>query len=146
MVTLHSSPLPSSSGAFQPPGTFCERRVKPRLRNGNVRGSLGGAPPDAISREGALLTEFFEGLVGAGLVKGPPRTEMSFDEFNLDLDLWYEGTLIELPVTHPPTPDELLSGATAVARLSAFLVSRSADGAMSELQDGRCHVRFHLEH
>ena len=109
-------------------------------------GAAWGARPDVISHGGALLTEFFEGLSGAGLVKGPLQTEASFDEFNLDIDLWYEGVPIELPVTRPPTPDELLSDDTAVARLSAFLVSRSADGATSEFRDGRCHVRFHLEH
>ena len=109
-------------------------------------GATWGARQDVISRGGGLLAEFFEGLVGAGLVKGPLQTEVSFDEFNLDIAIWYEGTLIELPVAHPPTPDELLSDDTAVARLSAFLVSLSADGVTSELQDGRCHVRFHLEH
>ena len=109
-------------------------------------GAAWGARPDVISRGSTLLTEFFEGLAGAGLAKGPLQTEVSFDEFNLDIDLWYEGGLIELPVARPPTPDELLSDNTAVARLSAFLVSRSADGVTSELHDGRCHVRFHLEH
>ena len=109
-------------------------------------GAAWGARPDVISRGGALLTEFFEGLAGAGLTKGPLQTEVSFDEFNLDIAIWYEGVPIELPVTRPPTPDELLSDDTAVARLSAFLVSRSADGVTSEFQDGRCQVRFHLEH
>ncbi len=45
-----------------------------------------------------------------------------------------------------PTWPSVLADDTAVARLSAFLVSRSAGGVTSEFQDGRCQVRFHLEH
>jgi NCS2 family nucleobase:cation symporter-2 len=109
-------------------------------------GAAWGARQDVIYRGGTLLNEFFEGVANAGLAEGSVTVEVSFDEFNLDMDLWYEGTLMEFSAARPPTPDELLSDDTAVARLSAFLISRSADGVTSALHDGRCHVRFHLEH
>ena len=76
--------------------------------------------PDVVRHpETEGLPAFAVMTAGAGLVKGPLQTEASFDEFNPDIDLWYEGVPIELPVTRPPTPDELLSDDTAVARLSA---------------------------
>ena len=109
-------------------------------------GAAWGARQDVIYRGGMILNEFFESVGNAGLAEGIITVEVSFDEFNLDINLWYEGTLMEFSVTRPPTPDELLSDDTAVARLSAFLVSHFADGVTSALQGGRCHVRFQLEH
>ena len=109
-------------------------------------GAAWGARQDVVYRGGTLLNEFFEGVANAGLAQGTVTVEVSFDEFNLDMDLWYEGTLMEFSAARPPTPDEILSDDTAVARLSAFLISRSADRVTSELHAGRCHVRFHLEH
>ena len=111
----------------------------------DVCGASWGARPDVVHRATAMLNEFVETLAGAKLSHGRMHVEASFDEFNLDIDIWYVGTLIEFPATRP-TPDEVMSSDTGLARLSAFLISRSADRIKTEIRDGRCHVRLHLDH
>ena len=96
-------------------------------------------------RATAALNEFVESAAGLGLVNGKIQAEVSFDEFNLDLDIRYDGQLMEFP-SRRPTEDALLADEKAIIGLSGFLIRQYADRVRSEVVNGRCRVQFHFDH
>jgi xanthine permease XanP len=110
-----------------------------------TQGGVWGARRDVIMRATAALNEFVESAAGMGLVKGKAQTEVSFDEFNLDVDIRYDGGLMEFP-SRRPTKDALLADEKAFAGLSGFLIRQYADRVKSEVVNGRCRVQLHFDH
>jgi NCS2 family nucleobase:cation symporter-2 len=110
-----------------------------------TQGGVWGARRDVIMRATAALNEFVESAAGLGLVKGKAQAEVSFDEFNLDVDIRYDGALMEFPQERP-TQADLLSNETGVAKLAGFLIRNYVDRIKSDCMDGRCRVQFHFDH
>jgi NCS2 family nucleobase:cation symporter-2 len=110
-----------------------------------TQGGVWGARREVIQRATAALTEFIESAAGLGFVKSKAKVEVSFDEFNLDLDIRYGGTLMEFPVRRP-AEDTLLADEHAVAGLSGFLIRQYADSIKAEAIDGRCRIQLHFDH
>jgi xanthine permease XanP len=110
-----------------------------------TQGGLWGARRDVIMRATAALNEFVESAAGLGLAKGKVRTEVSFDEFNLDLEIRYDGALMEFP-SRRPTEEALLDDETAVAGLAGYLIRQYADRIKTENENGRCRVHLHFDH
>jgi xanthine permease XanP len=98
-----------------------------------------------IMRATAALNEFVESAAGLGLVNGKIQTEVSFDEFNLDLDIRYDGELMEFP-SRRPTEDALLADDKVVASLSGFLIRQYADRVKAETDNGQCRIQMHFDH
>jgi NCS2 family nucleobase:cation symporter-2 len=73
------------------------------------------------------------------------KADVSFDEFNLDIDLRYEGMLMEFPTMRPAEAD-LLRDEKATVKLSGFIITQYVDTVKSELKDGLCRVHFHFDH
>jgi NCS2 family nucleobase:cation symporter-2 len=110
-----------------------------------TQGGVWGARRDVIMRATAALNEFVESAAGLGLVNGKAQAVVSFDEFNLDLEIQYDGTLMEFPAQRP-TDVELLGDERAVAKLAGFLIRSYVDRVKSGQINGHCRVQFHLEH
>ena len=110
-----------------------------------TQGSIWGARREVIMRATAALNEFVESAAGSGLVNGKAQAEVSFDEFNLDMDIRYDGELVEFP-TRRPTEDALLAEDKAVASLSGFLIRQYADRVKGEMVNGRCRIQMHFDH
>ncbi|MGH7798303.1 MAG: uracil-xanthine permease family protein [Candidatus Binatia bacterium] len=110
-----------------------------------IQGGVWGARREVIMRATAALNEFVESAAGLGLVNGKAQAEVSFDEFNLDLEIRYDGTLMEFPIQRP-TDVDLLGDERAVAKLAGFLIRNYVDRVKSDQINGRCRVQFHLEH
>jgi xanthine permease XanP len=110
-----------------------------------TQGSLWGARRDVIMRATAALNEFLESATRLGLVKGKAQTEVSFDEFNLDVDIRYDGELMEFP-NRRPTEDALLADENAVVGLSGFLIRQYADRVKAKKINGRCRIQMHFDH
>ena len=110
-----------------------------------TQGGVWGARREVIMRATAALNEFVESAAGLGLVNGKTQAEVSFDEFNLDLDIRYDGQLMEFP-SRRPTEDALLADEKAIIGLSGFLIRQYADRVRSEVVNGRCRVQFHFDH
>jgi xanthine permease XanP len=110
-----------------------------------TQGSVWGARRDVITRATAALNEFIESAAGLGLVKGKAQAEVSFDEFNLDMDIRHDGELMEFP-NRRPTEDALLADEKAVASLSGFLIRQYADRVKAEMANGRCRIQMHFDH
>jgi xanthine permease XanP len=110
-----------------------------------TQGGIWGARHEVILRATAALNEFVESAADLGLVNGKARAEVSFDEFNLDVDIRYDGRLMEFP-TLRPTETALLDDETAVAGLAGFLIRQYADRLKTETENGRCRVHLHFDH
>jgi xanthine permease XanP len=110
-----------------------------------TQGGVWGARRDVIMRATAALNEFVESVAGLGVVNGKVQAEVSFDEFNLDLDIRYDGELMEFP-SRRPTEDALLADEKAIVGLSGFLIRQYADRVRSEVVNGRCRVQLHFDH
>ena len=110
-----------------------------------TQGALWGARRDVIMRATAALNEFVESAAALDLVKGKVQAEVSFDEFNLDMDIRYDGELMEFP-SRRPTDDALLADENAVASLSGFLMRQYADKVKGEKINGRCRIQMHFDH
>ena len=110
-----------------------------------TQGGVWGARRDVIMRATAALNEFLESAAGLGLVKGKAQAEVSFDEFNLDVDIRYDGQLMEFP-SRRPTEDALLADEKAVTGLSGFLIRQYADRVNAEATNGRCRIQMHFDH
>lgn len=110
----------------------------------NAGGSW-GARKEVVYRAMSAMSELYQSIAGLGLANGKITTVASFDEFNLILDVRYEGVELELSETRP-LMDDILEDEDALARLSGFLVRQYADRTKSEASDGRCRIQLQFEH
>jgi xanthine permease XanP len=109
------------------------------------QGSAWGARREVIDRAKAAMNEFIEAARALELSTGKIDAEVSFDEFNLDIDMRYDGEPMEFPIERP-TDADLLEDERAVAKLAGFLIRNYVDRVKSDRINGRCRVQFHLEH
>ena len=109
------------------------------------QGGLWGARWEVIDRAKCAMNEFVE---AASLLEPSISridAEVSFDEFTLDIDMRYDGELMEFPSVRPADAD-LLGDERVVAKLAGFLIRNYVDRVKSDRINGRCRVQFHLEH
>lgn len=109
------------------------------------QGGLWGARKDVIQRAILVMNEFLESITFLGISKGKLTSDVSFDEFNLDIAISYEGKLMDFPDT-PPSEAELLHDEEAFIRLSKFLIKKNADRIKSFEKGGTCQIQFHFDH
>lgn len=77
-----------------------------------------------------------ETLQAQQLIKGPLLIDASFEEFNLNVDVSYQGELLAISQQRP-TEQELLEDDMAFVRLSGFLLTKFADKISSEQKNDR---------
>ena len=109
------------------------------------QGGAWGARREIIDRAKSAMNEFIEAARALELCSGKIDAEVSFDEFNLDVDMRYDGEPMEFPIERP-TDADLLGDERAVAKLAGFLIRKYVDGIKSDRINGRCRVQLHLEH
>jgi xanthine permease XanP len=109
------------------------------------QGSAWGARREVIDRAKSAINEFIEAVSLLEPSISRIDAEMSFDEFSLDIDMRYDGELMEFPSARPADAD-LLGDERAVAKLAGFLIRNYVDRVESDRINGRCRVQFHLEH
>lgn len=110
-----------------------------------TQGGLWGAMPDVISRAASAINETLEAAAAKSVTQGPLQLAVSFDEFNLDVEMTYAGTPMAFPDTKP-SEEEILLSPEGMAKLSLFLVHWNADKADSQLKNGLCHIKLHFDH
>jgi xanthine permease XanP len=110
-----------------------------------AQGAAWGARKDVVYRAIAALTELVETVTALGLTTEAISIEARFDEYNLDLDVRYDGTLLELP-TARPSEAEMLSDDRALTQLAGFLMRHYTDRITSATTDGHCRVQLHFDH
>ncbi len=111
----------------------------------NRQGAAWGARPDVVARAIFGINQSVEIVADHGNVDGPITVTASFDEFNLDIDLSYDGDMIELS-DRRPSDAEIRDSEDGLRRLAGFMLTRNADRAQATRSDGRAAVAFHFDH
>lgn len=109
------------------------------------QGEQWAARRDVVHRMTVALTEAGELITGNHLSSGPVSISVSFDEYNLDADVSYEGTAIVLP-ERPPGEAELMEDPEAIVRLGGYLVRSHADRVEAASSGTRSFLKIHMEH
>jgi xanthine permease XanP len=110
-----------------------------------IQGGAWGARRDIVHRAASAMHEFMESVATLELTAEKVTMEVSFDEFSLDVNIRYQGVLMEFPDARP-APEELLHDENAFIKLSGFLMRHYADRIKSGSKDGTCHIQFHFDH
>jgi xanthine permease XanP len=108
-------------------------------------GAKWGARRDIIDRGKFALHQGVEAIADHCAVRAPLRIEASFDEFNLELAVSYEGAPLELPEERP-SDAEIRDTEDGLGRLAGFLLRSNADQAWSERVGKTAIMRFHFDH
>jgi NCS2 family nucleobase:cation symporter-2 len=77
--------------------------------------------------------------------KGPITVEASFDEFNLDVRLTYQGDPLTLAESRPSV-DEILDSDEGMRRLAGFLLKRNADSVRTYSSGDKSIIEFRFQH
>ena len=110
------------------------------------QGAAWGARPDIIKRAIFAVSQLIDAVDENCRKDGPMTVTASFDEFNLDVRLAYQGELLEFP-DRRPSPDEIRDRPDGARRLAGFMLRRNADRVRSEdASGGRSTVHFHFDH
>jgi len=78
-------------------------------------------------------------------VTGPITVEASFDEFNLDVRIVYQGDLLTLEESQPSI-DEVIDSDDGMRRLAGLLLKRNADGVRTIRAADKSIVEFRFQH
>lgn len=78
------------------------------------------------------------------LVNGKAQVAARFDEYNLDVDIVYDGVLPDFP-SERPTAKLLFEDDAAFTTLSCYLIRQYTDRIKSTAED-RCHIQLHFDH
>jgi NCS2 family nucleobase:cation symporter-2 len=109
------------------------------------QGEQWAARHEVIRQMSIALTEACELVIDHGLAKGPVRIAVSFDEYNLDAVVTYEGSPLPLPEKRPGE-DEILNDPSAMIRLGGFLIRGHADTISSTASGSGAVLKIHMEH
>lgn len=111
----------------------------------DVQGAQWGARRDVIERAKFNLEQSIETIVASGVATGPLTVEASFDEFNVDVRVSYEGAPLELP-DRRPTNEEIIASEEGERRLAGYMLRRFADRVSAASRNGRSVILFHFDH
>lgn len=110
-----------------------------------AHGAEWGARRDVIDKASFNLAQSIETIIEGCDPQGPLKIEASFDEFNLDLRVSYEGPALELP-DRRPSNEEIMASEDGQRKLSGFMLRRYADRVQSTHKAGQSTVHFHFDH
>ena len=111
----------------------------------NQHGAAWGARQDVMRRAVFGVTQLVETVVDHCQPLDDLQLEASFDEFNLDGAVRYQGQLLDLP-TSRPKDDDILASDDGARRLAGYMLRRNADKVQSDVDAGHVTVRFHFDH
>lgn len=107
--------------------------------------ALWGARREVASRAVSAMIEFFESVIGNELVTaGNVEVTAFFDEHRLDFSIRYRGQLLEIPTSRPQITMD--SDASAILRLSGYMLSRLADSVKTNFSNGLVQIDVHFDH
>lgn len=108
-------------------------------------GATWGARPDVVNRATFGVIQLLDAIRDNCWRQGPIEIAASFDEFNLDVRISYEGEALEFPEQRPSNR-EIVASENGARLLAGFMLRRCADRLRSQLRDGRASVLLHYDH
>ncbi|HET7731876.1 MAG TPA: solute carrier family 23 protein [Usitatibacter sp.] len=109
------------------------------------QGGAWGARPDVVSRAAFATLQCVEAVAENCSPRGPIGVEAAFDEFNLSVQVDYEGEPLEFPDARP-SAQEIRVAPDGMRRLAGFMLRRNADRMEVREAGGRVSVHFHFIH
>jgi xanthine permease XanP len=106
------------------------------------QGARWGARRDIINRAIFGVVQLLEVV---GNVPEGSEIEASFDEFNLDVRVKYEGAPLMIP-ERKPTPREIIAGEEGERLLAGYLLRQSADRINCKMSGTMAEVQLHYVH
>jgi NCS2 family nucleobase:cation symporter-2 len=109
------------------------------------QGAKWGARRDVIERAIFGTAQAIESIADDASLTGPVEVEASFDEFNLDIRLNYQGEVFVIE-DRRPTDDEIRDTEDGIRRLAGYLIRQNADSVRSSRKGDRSVLEFHFQH
>ncbi len=109
------------------------------------QGGKWGARRDVVERAIFGTAQAEESIVAHCNVQGPVEVEASFDEFNLDVRLSWQGDELELPDKRP-SEEEIRETEEGLLLLAGYLIQRNADRVRAARKADRAVLEFHFQH
>jgi xanthine permease XanP len=109
-----------------------------------AQGGKWGAPRELVQRVTSTLNEFIESAVAFDLATGRIEIEVTYDEFNLNVNILYPGKPMEFPVLRP-TNEDLLRDDAAMSRMAGFLMRKYANRMKSGCEEDLCSIQLHFD-
>jgi xanthine permease XanP len=109
------------------------------------QGAIWGARADVIARASWAIGQVIDAVAGNCWRDGPLVIRTTFDEFNLDVCITYQGEPLEFPEQRP-SEDEILESEDGVRRLAGYMLRHLADRVRSERKGVTAHLEFHFDH
>ncbi len=124
-----------------------DRMIEPEAieRFFQTQGATWGARPDIVKRAAYGTIQLIDAIAADYVRDGPIVIEVSFDEFNLDIRVSYQGEQLTFPEQRPSLT-EIRESEEGARLLAGFMLRRNADRTRSEWKDGRARVLFHFDH
>ncbi len=126
--------------------------VKPEIRSSDLlidflekNGAQWGARPEVIAKACAAVNEFIEAVVEHALTDQDIKIEIVFDEFSLDVQLFYQGEPMKFPCD-PPDLKRILDDKFEQLKLSCYLMERHTDKIKSVTKNRFVTLHLHFEH
>jgi len=110
-----------------------------------LQGEQWAARREVVQRMSIALSEACELVIDHDLAKGPITVTASFDEYNLDAEVSFEGSPLPLPDKRP-SDEEILSDPSAMIRLGGYLIRSHADTVSSVASGSQAVLKIHMEH
>ncbi|MGD0732170.1 MAG: solute carrier family 23 protein [Terracidiphilus sp.] len=108
------------------------------------QGAAWGMRQVVVSRAANAIYEFVTNSGNLQLRSDLIGVTAQFDEFHLDVEIDYDGPVIELS-DHMPTMEELANG-TGVAKMAQYVIRASADNVRVKPRGTHSTVFLHFEH
>jgi xanthine permease XanP len=108
-------------------------------------GATWGARPQVIQEAKHVLRELVETLFNFDITEGPVNIEITFDEYNLNMYVYYKGEIMEFP-RHSPSIDDLLRDKSAQVKLSGFIIRVTAEKISTTTQYDMRKIHIHITH
>jgi NCS2 family nucleobase:cation symporter-2 len=134
MRTRASITIPQGAAAHDAVRGFLEQQ-----------GAKWGARRDVVERAIFGTAQAEESIVEHCNVQGPVTVEASFDEFNLDIRLSWQGDDFVLPESRP-TDEQIRETDEGMRLLAGFLIQRNADRVRASRRGDRAVLEFHFQH
>jgi len=110
-----------------------------------TQGAKWGARPDVIKRASYGTIQLIDAVAEGVWHEGPIVIAASFDEFNLDVRVSYNGGQLLFP-DERPSLEQIRGSENGAQLLAGFMLRRNADRVRSEGAEGQSRVLFHYVH
>ena len=110
-----------------------------------TQGAKWGARPDVIKRAAYGTIQLIDAVAEGCWREGPIVVAVSFDEFNLDVRVSYNGGQLLFP-DERPSLEQIRGSEDGAQLLAGFMLRRNADRVRSESAEGQSRVLFHYVH